>query len=139
MATGPVDLDKVVAKYVELRDAKKEVEDRHKSELLPYVQAMEQIETFLRRKLDEQGVESSRTNSGTFFKKLNESVTVANRDALYEWAKTHDQLDLLDIRAAKKNILAYKAATVTEENKQGLLPPGVDYRAEIEVQVRRAS
>jgi hypothetical protein len=138
MATGPVDLDKIVAKFVEIRDAKDELEKRHKSELLPYVQAMEQIEAFLRRKLDEQGSESVRTSSGTFFKVLKESVTVANREALYQWAKDNDQIDLLDIRAAKKNILAYKKSRVTEDNPYGELPPGVDYRAEIEVQVRRA-
>ena len=108
------------------------MEKRHKSELLPYVQALETLQSFLHKKLNDVNADSMKTKAGTFFLKKKESVTVASRETFFQWMRDNNQWDLADIRAGKTNILAYM-----EQTKQ--LPPGLDYSAFIEVQVRKGT
>ncbi len=145
-AKPEVDLNKLVDLYVKLRDKKKEMEDGHKAQLLPIVQGIERLEAFFHNKLNELKVESMNTVAGTFFKKKTVSITVANRETFLPFIKENDLWDLADVRAAKKNIEEYmdkpdpsgEIDPTTEKPKTLGLPPGLNYRAEIEVQVRRS-
>jgi len=140
-----IDLNKMVALYVKFRDAKKATEERHKSELLPFVQGMEKIEAYLLAHLHDTKAESSRTEAGTFFKKENVSITVANRETYLTFIKENDLWDLADVRVAKTNVQKYMETPdpsgelgADGKPKQLGLPPGLNYRAEVEVQVRRS-
>ena len=144
-ASPEIDLNKLVALYVRMRDKKKEMDDGHKSTVQPIVDAMEKIEGILHAKLVASNAESMNTESGTFFKKKKVSITIANGETFIPFIKENNLWDLADIRAAKVNIEKYmeeldpsgELDADGKPKKRGV-PPGLNYRAEIEIQVRRS-
>lgn len=61
-------VEEIVGKYVELRDRKAAMAEKHKQELAPIAEAMDNIENYLMHLLNEQGVDSFKTKSGTAFR-----------------------------------------------------------------------
>lgn len=123
--------DDIVARYVQIRDAKDALVSAHKTAVAKYDEAMEKIENFLLAHLNAQGSEAVRTNAGTFFKTSKTSATVADWDGLLSWVRENDMWSALDRKVNKTFVVNYRA----EHND---LPPGVNYREETVVQIRRA-
>ncbi len=124
--------DDLIAKYVALRDKKASVVAAHKLEIAKFDETLDKVEALLLKQFSEQGVDSVRCSSGTAFKHHKTSVTVADKEVYLNWIKQNDAWEFLDIRPAKKTVEAYK-----DENQD--IPPGINWRDEITVQVRRAS
>lgn len=123
-------MDQIVRLYIANRDYKDELDKEHKERLAAIEAFATEAERRLRRDLNEQGVSSVRTDYGTAFKKQVTSATVGDRAALLEYAQAHDAWALCDIRAAKTAIKEFVDA-------KGEPPPGVNWRVEEVVQVRR--
>jgi hypothetical protein len=128
-----VDLDSIVERYIQLRDRKDQLVSAHKLELAKFEAAMERVENYLLRHLNVSNSESIRTKAGTFFKTTKTSAQVADWDATSEWIK--DDIDtrwpMLEKRVSKGFVEAYK-----EEHND--LPPGINWRSEVAVNIRRA-
>lgn len=121
--------DTLVKKYLQLRDKKAEIQQKHKEELAPYNEAMEKIEAMLLQTFEQMGVESVKTRYGTPYISLRETVSVASRDDYIGFVKENEAWEFLESRANKSAVLAYK-------EEHGELPPGINYRAERKINVR---
>lgn len=124
-------IDEAIGKFVELRDeltAKKRIwkaeEDADKGEL-------EKIQMWLRDKADELGVDSFTSRLyGTAFRTVKTSYRVVEWGSFIEWIKENNAFHCLEKRCAK---LAVKEI----HDESGTVPPGLDYIAEVEMDVRR--
>lgn len=125
--------DVLVEKYVALRDKKAEIESAHKLHIAKFNSAMERIENILLKRLNDSNSESVRTKAGTFFKHTKTSATVADWDGLRDWVlqEPDERFAALEKRVSKSFVESYQA----EHND---LPPGVDVRSEVTVQIRRS-
>ncbi len=111
-------IDKAVEKYIQLRDSKKAIADRHKEELKPYNEAMQKIEAGVQKILLGQGGNSIKTPNGTAY------LSTTTRPVIQDWAVTRKFIlehDLIDMMVQKLS------PTAVEEFVEGhdQLPPGV--------------
>lgn len=125
-------LDELVGKYIELRDRKAVFKAEYDQKVSKLDQALEKIEAILLKTFDDTGMESVRTDAGTAYKSVRTSTSVADRDIFLGFVRDNDAWELLETRAAKKAVEEYVAAN--EE-----LPPGVNMRSEVTVNVRRTA
>lgn len=68
--------DKVIGKYVELRDVRDEMSKRHAEEIGKITEMMEVCESWLLKHLSDNKIESARTEAGTAYKNTSTSATV---------------------------------------------------------------
>jgi len=128
--TTEIDIDKRVGQYVQLRDNIKEIEARHKEELAPFKDALEQLGNLLLSHLNSTKTDSARSKSGTAFKTTKHSATLADKQKFWDYVESTEQWELLDFKA---NVTAVGA--FIEERRE--LPPGVNYSSIETVNVRR--
>ena len=126
----PVDINKRVDQFVKLRDKVAELKEKHKDELKPYVEAMEQLETLLLDHLNNTGSDRVGTASGTVYRTEKKSASLADKTAFWTYVVTHADWDMLDYKANPTAVAEYL------ENNQAL-PPGVNYTVTQTVGVRR--
>lgn len=126
-----MDIDKLVAAYVNCRDhlaevrkAFKETEDEHKSSLAI-------IETAIMEEADRQGVESFKTAHGTAFKTKKDFISVENWPAALDHMIANDLTHLLTKSVGKA------AAKEYMEEHGGQLPPGLKYGYIPAISIRR--
>lgn len=137
----PLDLNTRVSQYVRLRDKITEIKKRHKEELKALVETQAQLNTIILQLLDQAGAESVRTDSGTAYKTLDRSATIADRATFWEYVKSNEAWDLIDYKAnvtAVADYITEKAETAkTDPTVIPAPPPGVNYTETWEVGVRR--
>lgn len=124
-------VDVLVEKYIKVRDKVAELDEQHKIAIAPYKEVMDKIESALLAHFNETGQESARTAHGTAYRQRATSVTVASRPDFLEFVKANDRWDLVDARAAKKNIEEY-----LDEHES--VPPGINFSASYKVNFRRS-
>lgn len=123
----------VIALYVQLRDGKKQAADVYDTwEKANFGGPMEHLERWLLDKLNELGVDSlsGPDGTGTAYKKLTTSVTVADQREFRRHVIGSEHWDLIDWRANKT------AVTDGVEKGEGL-PPGVNFNQFFTVGIRR--
>ena len=126
----PIEL---VEEYIVLRDQKKAAEEKMKEWMKEhYTAPMELIEIALLDHLNELGADSIAGKSGTAYKKLSTSVTIADGREFRRHVIGGEHWDLADWRANK---------TVVEEmlERGEQLPPGVNRTAFYTIGIRRKS
>lgn len=129
-ATKPRPAD-LVEEYIELRDQKKVAEDRYKEWLNEnYNTRMGEIEIALLDILNELGVDSLAGKSGTAYKKISVSTTVADQREFRRHIIGGENWDLADWRANKPAI-----EDLIEQGEP--LPPGVNRTAFFTIGIRR--
>ena len=124
-------LDLIVERYVQMRDRKAEMKAAYEASVADLNTGMAKLENAIMATLNEQGVESVRTASGTAFKSVSNSATIADWDAYLAFVKENDRWDMLEKRCAKLAVEQYRAANDD-------LPPGVNWKSAVTVNVRRA-
>jgi phosphopantetheine adenylyltransferase len=124
-------IDNVVDAYVKLRDRKAQLKKEHDAKVAPIAEKMAQIEAFLLTQAKNQGVQSFKTEAGTAYKSQDTSVTVADKDAYLRFINENNFWHGLDVKANKTAVIEYMA------EHDGDLPPGLNYRAEDVINVRR--
>lgn len=126
-----MDMEKIIERFVALRDKKKELDEAHKEKLRPINEAMEKLEVAILNHLQATGSEGIRTKAGTAYKKTETSITVADKEVFKRHLFETGLWDLADIRASKSGIEQFRA-----ENDD--LPPGINWRQSVSVGVQRA-
>lgn len=121
-----MDIDQIVEKYVELRDAKAEIAERHKAELAPYAQMLDKLEGILLGELDKAGLQSAKTPHGTAYKSVTTSAKVIDWDKTLDFIVEQERFDLIQRRVNKD---------VVEEIGE---VPGVAIEKILKVNVRRS-
>jgi hypothetical protein len=126
-----MEIDQVIGKYIELRDKKEEVKKEMSEKIERIEAAMDKIEAALLSALQANGMDSAKTKCGTAFVTARTSATVADKEAFLGYIIQNEEWPLLDIRANKTAVTEFKT------QKNGDLPPGINWREEVVVQVRR--
>jgi hypothetical protein len=123
-------IDKVVEKYVALRDKKAQLENETKDKVREIKEKMLVLDAYIREKAEEQGVTSFKTNHGTAYVTTTDFAAVADWDAVLQFVKDNEAFDLLERRVSKSAVRGY-----LEETKE--VPAGINYGTKITVGVRR--
>lgn len=126
-------IDEAIKAYVETRDDLRSRQHAFKVEEDGIKSTLEQISMWLRDKADEMGVDSFKSNQyGTAFRSVKTSYRVATGqwDTFIGWVKDTGNFQCLEKRVAK-------LATKEIHDGTGVVPPGLDYVAEVEMDVRR--
>lgn len=124
-------LSDLVAKYIELRDKKYELKHQYDFKAAQLDEVLGKIESKLLQVFDSAGMDSVKTEFGTAYASTRSTASVADKEAFMNFIKENEEWSLMEVRAAKLAIEQYKTAN-------GDLPPGVNYREERVVNIRRS-
>ena len=138
-------INEVIARYIELRDAKAIIARRHEEELAPFNDKMQRIEAWLLNEVNKTGGTSIKTPSGTAIKTNQTSVTMEDGQEFKRFffgpvAETYGldlenvinlaRWEVADLRAGKCGVQEY-----IKQHK--IQPPGVKVSSMATVSVRR--
>jgi hypothetical protein len=123
-------LDSVVEKYITLRDRKAELKKEFERNTESIDAGLAKCEMFFLAQMQKMGLESLPTRHGVPYKTTRTSATVADPEIFRQWVIANQAWPALDVKANKTFVAAFK-----EEHQD--LPPGINWREEITVNVRR--
>jgi hypothetical protein len=126
-----LNMDVLIDKYIQLRDKKAQIKAEYEANAKKIDLALDKVENVILAKLNEAGADSIGTEAGIAFKQTTTSATVADRDAFRTFIEENNAWYLADLRVAKTAVAEYRAANDD-------LPPGINWREETVVRVRRA-
>lgn len=126
-----MDAKKMVTAYINIRQKRADIKKKFEEEDKTLKEKLELIEAKMLQQMQEAGIESIKTEAGTFYRQ--EEITPAGSDwnAFYNWVREHDAFDALEKRIKKTFIKEYMDA------HDGGIPPGVSVYREYVVRVRR--
>lgn len=124
-------IDKVVERYIALRDARDALKKEHAEALRPYTEAMELIEQRLGSYMSQHGLESLPTPAGTAYTSVLSTASVKDRNAFMQHCSANNAWHLADMRASSVEVMAWAEA-------EGDLPPGIEVSRRLRVNVRRS-
>jgi hypothetical protein len=124
-------MEELVEKYIELRDAKSKIKAAYEAKVGKLDNVLDRIEGALLQQFNDSGMESVRTKAGTAYKQTRATASVADRDAFREFVKQNELWSVADMRVSKAGCEEYRA-------EHGDLPPGVNWREEVVINVRRS-
>lgn len=125
-----MNFNEVVSKYIQLRDKKAQLKAEYDAKVVKIDEVMDKVESVLIKHFAETGVESIRTDAGTAYKTTRTSAPIADWDAFLAHVIETEDYHLLEHRASKKAVEEYK-----QTNQD--LPPGVNWREEVVVNIKR--
>jgi|APIni6443716594_1056825.scaffolds.fasta_scaffold452941_2 hypothetical protein len=125
-------LDEIVKKYIALRDRKSEIGKEYKAKIADIDKVLDKIEAALLSTFDQFGMNSAQTDDGTAYISERTSATVADWDVVLDFVVEKEAWEMLERRVSKSAVDQYLA-----EHQE--LPPGVNYRTERTLSVRRPS
>lgn len=123
-------LSEAVELYIKIRDKKAEISKARKAEEADLQTKMDKLELQLMSALGKLGGEGMRTPAGTAYISSRTSATIADKDSFMLHVKSNLAWDLLETRVSKAAVDAYAA-------EHGDVPPGINYRTERTVSIRR--
>lgn len=126
---APPDYEKAVRAFINIRTAKAAAMREAEKEDEKYEVMLNRLRIYFLEHLNSTNTKASRTDAGTFFKKLKVSPSAASWEVVYAYIKEHDAFDMLERRIKKKFVTDYRKL-------HKALPPGVNVHEEWEVQVR---
>lgn len=126
-------LDELVANYIKLRDKKSQLKKQYDEKVAKVDAVMDKMEAIILKTFKDSGIDSARTDAGTAYISTRTSATVASREEFLSWVlQDPDERSIfLENRVSKVAVEQFKAANDD-------LPPGVNFRSELVVGVRRA-
>jgi hypothetical protein len=130
--TNGYTVEAVIKRYVELRDEKDKLAEKHAAEFKPLNDATTLMESWLMAKLNEAGCDSFKTEYGTAFRNTVSRAKVVEWQALLDFIINGAEYDMLTKSVAGDAVKQYAA------EHGGALPPGVELSSVMSVKVRRA-
>ena len=126
-------LDELVANYIKLRDKKSQLKKQYDEKVAKVDAVMDRMEAVILKTFQDSGIDSARTDAGTAYISTRTSATVASREEFLSWVlQDPDERSIfLENRVSKVAVEQFKAANDD-------LPPGINFRSEVTVGVRRA-
>lgn len=127
-----MDLNQLIRVYIKIRDAKEAASKEASAKDAELKSQLKRIEVALLQHLNENSVESVRTEEGTVFRQEDIMPRADDWAALYDWIKKEDAFDALERRVKKTFVKEYM------DSHEGALPPGVSVMREFTVRIRRS-
>lgn len=125
-------MSELVGKYIDARNRKAQLKAEYDMKAGKLDEVMSKIEAKLIQVFEETGMDSVKTEFGTAYTTTRTTASVADREAFMEYIRANDEWPLMEVRASKAAIEQYKS--IHEE-----LPPGINWREERVVNVRRSA
>lgn len=125
-------VDDAIKEYVRKRDELDVERKKYNAYERDAKDHLERIGQWLKEKADDLGLNTLSGDSGTAYRTTKISYRMGNWDEFITWIQDTGNFHCLEKRVAK-------LATAEIHNETGIVPPGVEYVAEIEMQVRRPS
>lgn len=131
MSDGPViTTEMIIAKYIELRDEVEAITNAAAAQCAAKKTVMATLLAALKKKFNETGETSVKTDAGTAYVENVTACRVANWDTVIQFIKETENWGLLKRDVSKTAVSEY-----TEQN--GVLPPGINWTVIKDVKVRR--
>jgi len=127
-----VDVDKMVAVFVKMRDARSKLKKEFDEADSALKADQEVLQLELLRLMGEYKVDSLKTKHGTVYTESLLKPSVQDWDALYKYIQTTGNFDALERRVKTAFVKEYMETT------EGDLPPGVSVHRELTAKVRRS-
>lgn len=124
-------ISELVQKYVEVRDKKAQMEAEHKAKIAKVEEVLDKIEAALLKTFETTGMDSVRTEFGTAYTSSRSTASIADPDAFMSFCKENNAWHMLQKRVAQSAVEQYK-------DEHEVLPPGIDWRVERTINVRRS-
>ena len=126
-------LDELVANYIKLRDKKSQLKKQYDEKVAKVDAVMDKMEAIILKTFQDSGIDSARTDAGTAYISTRTSATEGSREEFLSWVlQDPDERSIfLENRVSKVAVEQFKAANDD-------LPPGINFRSEVTVGVRRA-
>lgn len=123
----------LVEKYIQLRDRKSAMKKEYEEKVQKLDLALDKIEGVLLGTFTTAGIDSIKTPFGTAYTAVRTSASVADRDTYFDWvfADPEQRKVFLEARANKTAVEQFKEV-------HGELPPGLNWREERVVNIRRS-
>jgi hypothetical protein len=114
-----------------MRDKKYELKHQYEFKAAQLDEMLGKIESKLLQVFDSAGMDSVKTEFGTAYATTRSTASVADKETFMNFIKENEEWSLMEVRAAKLAIEQYKTAN-------GDLPPGINFREERVVNIRRS-
>jgi len=121
----------VVERYMALRQHKAEMKKAYDDSVKPVDDAMDKLENWLLKQMQDTGVDSFKTPFGTAYSTTKTSCTVGEWSAVLDWVRSNEEWGMLTQAVSKDAVKAYR-----EEHND--LPPGVNWREVVSVNILKA-
>lgn len=125
-------MSELVGKYLDLREKRAQHKAEFDMKVADLDKAMEKIEAKLLEVFEQTGMDSVKTEFGTAYASNRSTASVADKEVFMEFVKSSDEWPLLEVRASKSSVEQYR-------EEHGELPPGINWRVERIIGVRRSS
>ena len=123
----------IIKKRIEIRDYLERKAKEREAEDLPYQEAVTALEGMISLVMQQQGVESIKTEFGTAYKSQVMAVKMADRDAFLDFVINTNSQQFLTSAVAKEAVKEYM------EEHNSALPPGLDVTYILKTNFRKAS
>jgi hypothetical protein len=127
-----IDLTQVTRAHINIRDARRKLREEFEKQDADLKASQGKLEAVMLEHMNTHGMESVRTEAGTFYRQEEITPSASDWNALYDWIKDNDAWDCLERRIKKTFVKEY------QEAHDGGLPAGVSVYREYVVRVRRA-
>jgi hypothetical protein len=125
-------LSELVGKYIELRDKKAQIKAEYDSKVAKLDETLDKIEAALLNTFEQTGMDSVKTEFGTAYTTTRNTASVADPDTFMTYVINNQAWHILEKRCSKTGVEQYKA-------EHDELPPGVNWRSERVVNIRRTA
>lgn len=127
-----MDMNALVRAHLKIRDARREIAKEFEAKDSELKEKQHRLEMAMLSHLNDNNMDSVRTDAGTFYRQENITPAGADWQAFYDWVKDNDAFDALERRIKKGFIKEYM------EEHDGDMPPGVTVHKEHVIRVRRS-
>jgi hypothetical protein len=124
-------ISELVQKYVEVRDKKAQIKADYDADVAKIDRVLEKIEAALLKTFETTGMDSVRTEFGTAYSSTKTTASIADPDAFISFCKENNAWHMLQKRVAQSAVEQYK-------DEHEVLPPGIDWRVERTINIRRS-
>ena len=131
METEAISVEKLVATYIKIRDARDEIKREMEARVAELQADLDVINQTLLEQFKAQGIDSARTPFGTAYRTVKSRYWTNDWDTMRNFIAEHDAFDLLEKRIHQSNMKQF-----LEENPD-LHPAGLNVDSEYSVTVRR--
>lgn len=128
---GVPELNKLIDRYIQLRDRKRALEATHKEQLAPYTKLMNEVEGLMLDYMQKAGVDSVSTDGGTAYQSTRRSASIKDGKAFRDFVVAQGAFSLVDWRANANAVFEY----IAEHEGTGV--PGVNPTSRVTVNFRR--
>lgn len=126
-----VPIDKLVRVYIKIRDAREGLAQKYEEEDGDLKAQQEAIKTEILNHCKELGVDSLKTQFGTASRTIKTRYWASDWEAMHNFMKEHNALDLLERRVHQGNMKSFLA------DHPDLRPPGLNSDSSYDITVRR--